>query len=166
MQPAAGFGTVSGMDDYSGQIDWDEHPLPAEWFAVPGNPGGHTGVEAWTLSPAPNVPGWSTDCGCSGYGLPREIAEGLAKRLNATPPRSWHYVTEKLPEPGQRVRYWTTHPEHGQRTARGRFLLSTLGTAWFGAWPTQEHAELSPDGAAAYAWEPEPEPPPLPEDAR
>lgn len=150
MQPAAEFGTVGGMDDMSlPQAFWKLHGLLKEAH----------------LHDSPLAPG---DPPCSSLD-PSELfrlAEELVDLFVEPPPRPWHYVTEKLPEPRQRVRFWTTNPEGRQRATRGLFILSTLGTAWFGAWPTQEHAELSPDGAVAYAWEAEPEPPPLPETER
>jgi hypothetical protein len=167
LQPAAEFGTVGGMDDdYPGQINWSEHPSPSVWFAVPGNPGGHTSADSWTLSPDPKIPGWSTDAGCGGYGMPREVAEALAQRLSAAPPRPWHYVTEKLPEPGSTVgRFWVYFSETQERVAYGGYWQGEVFMA-LDPGPGDRRFSIKRGnltGAWAYAWEPEPEPPPLPE---
>jgi hypothetical protein len=91
------------MEDYPGQIDWNEHPSPAKWFAVPGNPSGHTSSDSWTLSPDPNVPGWSTDAGCGGYGLPREVAEALAQRLCESPEASLARAADQIAFAGHQL---------------------------------------------------------------
>lgn len=66
-------------------IDWASADLRLDrWYVVPGNPEGHTSEGAWTISPDPQRPGWATDSGCAGYGMPRAVAEDVVRRLNAT----------------------------------------------------------------------------------
>lgn len=36
----------------------------------------------WTVSDDPNCPGWETDGGYDGYGLPKAIAEEIVRRWN------------------------------------------------------------------------------------
>lgn len=36
----------------------------------------------WTLSPSPTKLGWKTDSGYGGYGLPKLVAEEIARRFN------------------------------------------------------------------------------------
>jgi hypothetical protein len=76
--------------------------------------------------------------------------------LAETPRRPWHYVSEKMPEPGQRVLFWVEglpgtkagafEPQEPLPWAHGRGSFAT-----------------GPGPLGVYAWEPEPEPPPLPE---
>jgi hypothetical protein len=82
------------------------------------------------------------------------------------PPRPWHYVTEKLPEPRERVRFWRYWPGSNLPvlSGAGKYICTKEGHPWFGAWPTPDRAAFSPDGSVVYAWEAEPEPPPLPVD--
>lgn len=80
----------------------------------------------------------------------------------STPPRSWFYVTEKLPDEDQAVLFWVRW---------SRRIFCNLG-----AFRTDENTPRfvsSGDGPCrpgsgegdAFAWQPAPEPPPLPEDA-
>lgn len=64
-------------------VEWDDYAeWPKQWHVV-ADPTATTGAaDVWTLSPDPVIPGWSTDAGVSGYGLPKRIAEGIAERLN------------------------------------------------------------------------------------
>lgn len=39
-------------------------------------------VACWTLSGDPTVPGWCTDSGIGGYGLPKAVAEVIAAKYN------------------------------------------------------------------------------------
>lgn len=61
-----------------------EDRVAGPWYAVPGDSGRPNG--AWTISPRPDRPGWETDGGNESYGLPRAVAEDLARRLVATDP--------------------------------------------------------------------------------
>ncbi len=54
-------------DRYARDLDEDDPP---------------EGRRIWTLSRDPNVPGWNTDSGCSGYGLLKADAEWLAAAAN------------------------------------------------------------------------------------
>lgn len=66
-------------------VDWADGDLClGRWYAVPGNPEGETSSGGWTISPDPNRPGWATNGGRDGCGMPRAVAEDLARRLNAT----------------------------------------------------------------------------------
>lgn len=70
------------IGDYAQPIDWDEEHDLRTWYAV------QTGRETWTISPRPDQPGWNTDCGILGYGLPERVAKEIVARLNRTLPEA------------------------------------------------------------------------------
>lgn len=70
------------QNECTAQVEWDEgDPMPEKWFAVPGSD--RCDDCAWTISPCSSLPGWNTDGGYEGYGLPKAIALELVARLNA-----------------------------------------------------------------------------------
>jgi len=67
---------------------------PGEWFIVPGHEpmagdgergGAFVGAARWTVSPHPGVPGWDTDGGYAGYGIPLPDAALIVTTHNLTP---------------------------------------------------------------------------------
>jgi hypothetical protein len=76
--------------------------------------------------------------------------------LLETPSRPWRYVTEKLPEPGQKVFLWENDGSpYSPSWRRGTYRPDVSA---------REPFELrdQPRRCSAYAWQPEPETPPLP----
>lgn len=70
---------------YGATFEWpdgDAHLGP--WYAVSGDDCPSPDSHSWTISPDPRLPGWCTDNGTHGYGLPRDVAEMLVLRLNLT----------------------------------------------------------------------------------
>lgn len=63
-------------------------PYPV-WRSLP------IGIERdrWTVNFRPDEQGWNTDCDTTGYGMPRVIAEEIAKRYNA-------HEEERVPNAG------------------------------------------------------------------
>jgi hypothetical protein len=54
------------------------------WYVVAGADDREEPEECWwTLSQSPISPGWETDSGCPGYGLPKAQAEELVTAANA-----------------------------------------------------------------------------------
>jgi len=50
------------------------------WPDMPGNPIDKRDI--WTVSRKPKKPGWETDGGHNGYGLPKKLAQELADAAN------------------------------------------------------------------------------------
>jgi hypothetical protein len=54
----------------------------------------------WTVSPRPDGPGWETDGGFWGYGLPRSVAEEICRRWNSTIGVAWMNYVERAGKRG------------------------------------------------------------------
>ncbi len=52
-----------------------------EWKPIQDDNASSTEDESWTLSQV-NEPGWSTDMGYNGYGIPYNVAKWICDRLN------------------------------------------------------------------------------------
>jgi len=52
-----------------------------EWKPIQDDYASRTENESWTISQV-NEPGWGTDSGWNGYGLPYKVAKWICDRLN------------------------------------------------------------------------------------
>jgi hypothetical protein len=100
----------------------------------------------------------------------QDTQEGIAAVLRslcpaAASPRSWHYVTEKLPEPGAALDFWTRDGSRHEGTYDPvRYIVSgdrDEPSDWKSVFNGYRYRNSS-----VYAWEPESTAPPLPEEVR
>lgn len=69
---------IEGLEAPHIPVRWAQDPeMPNRWYAIQVDGG------SWTISPDPERPGWQTDGGLDGYGLPEAIAKGVCAVLNA-----------------------------------------------------------------------------------
>ena len=59
--------------------------LPDKLYVVAVEASDYAEKDIWTVSAYPDLPGWETDGGFDGYGLPKALAEEIARRYNRGP---------------------------------------------------------------------------------
>ncbi len=75
---------TNAWPDWQDSINWPDHN-PETLYVYP-DPVQFPNEECYTLTSKQGEPGWETDSGQPGYGLPKEIAVEIAVRYNNPPP--------------------------------------------------------------------------------